>query len=74
MFLLVANSEPALCLLIVLSKVVKLLDNGARRDGGCEFDIRFCIFVARLNGVSVSRLRGGCKYSTRDGFGSSRRL
>jgi hypothetical protein len=74
MFLLVANGELALGLLVVLCKVVELLDGGARRDRGGEFDVGFCVFVAGLEGVSLGRLRGGCKYPTRDGFGSSHRL
>jgi len=74
MFLLVANGELSLRLLVVLCKVAELLNSRARRDRGGEFDVCFCIFVAGLEGVSLSRLRGGYKYLSRDGFGSSHRL
>ena len=47
-FLLVANGELALCLLVVLRKGLELLDSRARRDRGCEFDVGFCVFVAGL--------------------------
>ena len=52
MFLLVANCEFALCLLIVLRKIVELLDSRARRNRGGEFDVCFGVFVAGLEGVS----------------------
>jgi hypothetical protein len=48
MFLLVANGEFALCLLVVLCKGLELLNGRARRDGGGEFDVGFGVFVAGL--------------------------
>jgi hypothetical protein len=74
MFLLVANGELSLRLLVVLCKVVELLNSRARRDRGGEFDICFCIFVAGLEGVSLSRLRDRYKCPSREEFGSPHRL
>lgn len=47
-YLLVTNGELSLRLLVCVGKCFKLLDRLCLEDLHAEFDIAFCVFMARL--------------------------
>ena len=52
-YLFITDGRLALCLLVVVGKLLKLLNRIGLNDFGAELDVAFCIFMAGLSNISI---------------------